>query len=50
MSGQVWQEWPMNEGFTQKVKSLRFKIKSLNQTLSKSKNTHNPTLAIDDPV
>ena len=34
---QVWQEWPMNEGFTQKVKSLRFKIKSLNQASSKSK-------------
>ena len=27
----------MNEGFTQKVKSLRFKIKSLNQASSKSK-------------
>ena len=37
MSEQVWQESPMNEGFTQKVKSLKFKIKSLNQTSSKSK-------------
>ena len=36
MRYQVWQESPMNEGFPEKSKSSRFKIKKLNQILSKS--------------
>ena len=50
MSGQVWQKWPMNEGFTHKSKSFRFKIKSLNKISSQSKIPLNRTLEIDEPA
>ena len=38
----------MNEGFTEKVKSIRLNIKSINQISFQSKNPLNRTLEIDD--